>query len=165
LRRLPAHRRPVPLVISIRAIAPIGTTFSTPVKAVPRGDTVVGATFGLLVVVDGSTVVGATVGDFVVVVVVGTVVVVLVDVVVGTVVVVLVDVVVGTVVVVLVLVVVVVVVGTVVVVDGPSRQWLSCNPGFPVPRFPTYATDAVTAPVSGVVESADHDPLPLCCIV
>jgi hypothetical protein len=61
LRRLPAHRRPEPLVISSRAIAPIGTTFSTPVKAVPPGDTVVGATLGLRVVV------GATLGLAVVV--------------------------------------------------------------------------------------------------
>jgi hypothetical protein len=65
LRRLPAHRRPEPLVISIRAIAPIGTTFSTPVKAIPPGDTVVGATLGWSVVVRsvvvGWTVVGPTV--------------------------------------------------------------------------------------------------------
>src|SRR5262245_12814400 len=46
LRRLrePAHIRPDPPVISIRAIAPSGTTFSTPVKAVPPGVTVVGRT-------------------------------------------------------------------------------------------------------------------------
>ena len=48
-RRAPAHNRPEPLVISKRAMVPIGTTFSTPVKAVPPGDTVVGATTGLVV--------------------------------------------------------------------------------------------------------------------
>jgi hypothetical protein len=73
----------VPLVISIRARAPIGTTSSTPVKAVPPGLTVVGSTSSVsFVVVDLWIVVGPTVGE-VGVVVVGTVVVV-----VGTVVVV-----------------------------------------------------------------------------
>lgn len=41
-------------------MVPIGTTFSTPVKAVPPGDTVVGNTSS--VVVDLWIVVGATVG-------------------------------------------------------------------------------------------------------
>jgi hypothetical protein len=124
LRRLPAHSRPEPPVINIRAIAPSGTTFSTPVKAVPPGLTVVGATTGVLVrlvveVID----VGLTVGDCVVVVVsVGSVVVVTGVVGVVTVVVPAGDVVVvvsvGTVVVVVSVgtVVVVVSVGTVVVV-------------------------------------------------
>ena len=82
MRRLPAHRRPEPPVISIRAMAPRGTTFSTPVKAVPPGLTVVGATTGVVVVVLVVVEVidvGLTVGDCVVVVVLlGTVVVVVV---------------------------------------------------------------------------------------
>ena len=45
----------------MRAMAPIGTTFSTPVKAVPPGVTVVGSTSSV-VVVEWWTVVGATVG-------------------------------------------------------------------------------------------------------
>lgn len=36
-RRAPAHRRPEPVDISNSATAPIGTTFSTPVNAVPPG--------------------------------------------------------------------------------------------------------------------------------
>src|SRR4029453_6744275 len=52
----------------MRAMAPIGTTFSTPVKAVPPGLTVVGSTSSG-VVVDLWIVVGATVGGVVVVVV------------------------------------------------------------------------------------------------
>src|SRR5829696_4568089 len=53
----------------MRARAPIGTTSSTPVKAVPPGVTVVGSTSSV-VVVDLWIVVGPTVGEAVVVVVV-----------------------------------------------------------------------------------------------
>jgi hypothetical protein len=115
----------------MRARVPIGTTSSTPVKAVPPGLTVVGSTSSVVVADDVLwTVVGATVGIVVVVVVVpppppppGVVVVVVgvVVVVVGVVVVVVLVVVVGVVVVVVgvvVVVVLVVVVGVVVVVVG-----------------------------------------------
>lgn len=43
-RRAPAHKSPVPPVARNSAIAPSGTTFSTPVNAVPPGVTVVGET-------------------------------------------------------------------------------------------------------------------------
>jgi len=53
----------------MRARAPIGTTSSTPVKAVPPGVTVVGSTSTVfVVVVDLWIVVGPTVGEAVVVV-------------------------------------------------------------------------------------------------
>ena len=65
-RRELAHRRPEPPVISISAIAPSGTKFSTPVKAVPPGVTVVGPTSGGVVELDGETVVGSTVSEVVV---------------------------------------------------------------------------------------------------
>src|SRR4029450_2744199 len=56
--RPPPHRSPEPADIRNSAIAPIGTTFSTPVKAVPPGVTVVGATSSVDDV--GGTGVGAT---------------------------------------------------------------------------------------------------------
>jgi hypothetical protein len=55
--------------MSRRAMAPSGTTFSTPVNAVPPGVTVVGATDGGVVDVEGCTVVGETVAEVVVAVV------------------------------------------------------------------------------------------------
>jgi hypothetical protein len=63
-----------------RAIVPIGTTFSRPVKAVPPGETVRAATSGVVVDDDGGvtvdplTVVGAEVVDVICVVVAGVVV-------------------------------------------------------------------------------------------
>jgi hypothetical protein len=81
----------------MRARAPIGTTSSKPVKAVPPGLTVVGNTSTVsVVVVDLWIVVGPTVGEAVVVVVVVGVVVVVVGVVVVVVVVAVVVVVVVT---------------------------------------------------------------------
>jgi hypothetical protein len=117
----------VPLVNSVSAIAPSGTTSSMPVKAVPRGEIVVGATLGLSAVV-GVTVVGVTVVGATVVV--------------GTVVVVPVVVVPVVVVPVVVVPVVVVLVVVVVVVRVPS-QCDSVSTEL-LPNVPVYVTDAET---------------------
>ena len=62
----PAHSSPEPVVIRVRASAPIGTMSSNPVKASLPGPTVVGATVSVSLSL-GCTVVGPTVALVVVV--------------------------------------------------------------------------------------------------